>query len=51
MNESRIEEQGISPMLDTLKKLGGWPVLDESDENYVSFKWYEQTRILNVDQP
>ena len=49
MNESRIEEQGISPMLSTLEKLGGWPVLEESDENYVSFKWYEQTRILNVE--
>ena len=49
MNESRIEEQGISPMLGTLEKLGGWPVLEESDENFTSFKWYELTRKLNVE--
>ena len=49
MNESRIEALGISPMLGTLEKLGGWPVLEESDENFRSFKWYEQTRKLNVE--
>lgn len=49
MNESRIEERGISPMLGTLEELGGWPVLEESDEKFRSFKWYEQTRKLNVE--
>ena len=44
LNESRIEELGVFPMLDTLEKLNGWPVLEESDEKYESFKWYEQNK-------
>ena len=49
INEERIEELGINPMLDTLEKLGGWPVLGGTEEAFESFKWYEQTRKLNVE--
>ena len=28
MNLERLEELGVRPMLDTLKDLGGWPVLE-----------------------
>ena len=47
MNETRIEELGVQPVLDSLKALGGWPVLEEDDKDYASFKWYEQTQKLN----
>ena len=48
INETKIEELGVQPLLDSLKVFGGWPVLDEdSSKSYDSFKWYEQTTLLN----
>jgi predicted metalloendopeptidase len=47
MNETRIEELGVQPLLDTLEKLGGWPVLEKNEKSYESFKWYEQVSKLN----
>ena len=48
VNETRLEEIGVQPLLDSLKQLGGWPVL-EDDGSYESFRWYEQVRKLNVE--
>lgn len=31
MNETRIEEQGLQPMLDIMKSLGGWPCVEPID--------------------
>ena len=48
INETKIEELGVQPLLDSLKVFGGWPVLDEdSSKSYDSFKWYDQTTLLN----
>ena len=47
MNETRIEEVGLNPLLDSLKSLGGWPVLEQEKKDYASFKWFEQVRLLN----
>ena len=49
MNETQAEILGVSPILNSLKKLGGWPVLENEDKNYTSFKWYEQVRKLNLE--
>ena len=50
VNETQIEKLGVQPLQNRLKKLGGWPVLDENDvESYSSFRWYEQVRKLNVE--
>ena len=50
MNETHIEKLGVAPLLESLRKIGGWPVLGEDDESkYESFKWYEQTTKLNVE--
>ena len=47
MNETRIETLGVKPLLNSLDILGGWPVLENLDENsYESFKWYDQVRKL-----
>ena len=48
-NETHIEELGIQPLLDTLKKLGGWPVLEDDENTYESFRWYDQVRKLNAE--
>ena len=38
MNLEKIEEIGRKPLLDTLRKFGGWPVLEEKwDES--AFDW------------
>lgn len=48
VNETEIEKLGVQPLLDSLKTLGGWPVLEkDSEKSYDSFKWYEQTTLLN----
>ena len=47
INETRIETLGVKPLLNSLDILGGWPVLENLDENsYESFKWYDQVRKL-----
>ena len=39
MDLDKIEEKGLNPLLDLLKKFGGWPVL-EDNWNEANFKWY-----------
>ena len=46
INESRSEERGVKPLLNSLNTLGGWPIL-EGDKDYSTFAWYEQLYILN----
>ena len=48
-NESQAENLGVTPVLNSLKKLGGWPVLEDEDQSYASFKWYEQVKKLNIE--
>ena len=33
MNESQAEKLGVTPVLNSLKMLGGWPVLEDGDQN------------------
>ena len=47
INETKTEQLGVQPLLDSLKTLGGWPVLGDAETSYASFKWYEQTSLLN----
>ena len=46
-NETKIEELGVQPLLDSLKTLGGWPVLESDEKSYDSFKWYDQISLNN----
>ncbi|XP_011866367.1 PREDICTED: membrane metallo-endopeptidase-like 1 isoform X1 [Vollenhovia emeryi] len=39
MNKTLIEERGLTPLLDDLRKLGGWPVLDGARWNEGDFTW------------
>ncbi|XP_059488680.1 neprilysin-2 isoform X2 [Neocloeon triangulifer] len=41
MNKSLIEERGITPAKELLKKLGGWPVLEGDDWDAGSFSWLQ----------
>lgn len=34
-----IEEQGLTPLLDILRKLGGWPVLEGENWKESEFNW------------
>ena len=45
-NETRSEELGVKPLLNSLEKLGGWPLL-EADKDFSDFKWYDQLYKLN----
>lgn len=47
MNETRIEELGLNPLLDSLENVGGWPVLEQSENDYCSFQWFEQVKRLS----
>ena len=49
MNETQAEKLGVSPLLNSLSKLGGWPVIEDDDKDYSSFKWYEQVKKLNLE--
>ena len=42
MNKELIEKRGVEPLMEVLKELGGWPVLEGSKWNGDGFKWYEQ---------
>ena len=45
MDLDRLEKLGVKPMLDSLKHLGGWPVLQGDGWNYwriVKYQWWEQ---------
>ncbi|XP_045509587.1 neprilysin-2 [Colias croceus] len=39
MNRTAIEARGIQPLLDMLRNLGGWPVLDGDNWDERSFSW------------
>ncbi|CAG4955091.1 unnamed protein product [Colias eurytheme] len=41
MNRTAIEARGIQPLLDMLRNLGGWPVLDGDNWDESSFSWTE----------
>ncbi|XP_031827062.2 M13 family metallopeptidase neprilysin 2 isoform X1 [Nomia melanderi] len=41
MNKTLIEKQGLDPLLNILKKLGGWPVLEGDNWNESEFNWKE----------
>lgn len=43
MNKTAIEEQGVDPLLQMLKKLGGWPVLEGETWKEDEFDWREST--------
>jgi len=49
LNETEIEKKGVHPLLNSLNKLGGWPVLEDTERDYKSFKWFEQVRLLNIE--
>ena len=40
MDEELIEEIGLDPLKDILKKMGGWPVLEE-DWDEEAFSWID----------
>lgn len=42
MNLERLEELGVRPMLDTLKDLGGWPVLEGDGWSGKGYHWWDQ---------
>ena len=42
MNLRRLEELGVKPMLDSLKLLGGWPVVEGDDWNSNGYQWWWQ---------
>ncbi|XP_011689066.1 PREDICTED: membrane metallo-endopeptidase-like 1 isoform X4 [Wasmannia auropunctata] len=39
MNKTAIEQKGLTPLLNNLRKLGGWPVLDGEKWNEDDFIW------------
>ena len=42
MDLERLEELGVNPMLETLKELGGWPVLEGEGWSGEGYQWWEQ---------
>ena len=45
MDLDRLEELGVKPMLDSLMRLGGWPVVEGDEWNYwriIKYQWWEQ---------
>ncbi|XP_051158315.1 neprilysin-2-like isoform X2 [Leptopilina boulardi] len=39
MNANKIEQQNLNLILDLLKKIGGWPLLEGNSWNNVNFQW------------
>ena len=42
MNLEQLENLGVKPMLDSLKLLGGWPVLEGDKWDSTDYQWWEQ---------
>ena len=45
MDLDRLEELGVKPMLDSLKHIGGWPVVEGDKWNYwriIKYQWWDQ---------
>lgn len=41
MDKDRIEEQGLDPLLNVLKKMGGWPLLEGNNWKETEFRWFD----------
>ena len=41
MNREKIEEKGLTPLTDVLKRVGGWPLLEGDSWNQDGFKWFD----------
>lgn len=41
MDREKIEERGLEPLKQILRKMGGWPLLEGSSWPDEGFKWYE----------
>ena len=41
MNREKIEEKGLAPLTDVLKRMGGWPLLEGDSWNQDGFKWFD----------
>ena len=41
MDKDIIEERGVGPLINVLKAMGGWPLLEGKSWNKEGFKWYE----------
>lgn len=39
LSSGAIEARGVQPLLDMLRRLGGWPVLDANNWDEKSFSW------------
>jgi membrane metallo-endopeptidase-like protein 1 len=46
MNEQKIEELGMEPLLSGLHRMGGWPVLERAAWNEAQFSWIDTTYIF-----
>jgi neprilysin len=46
MNYELIEKRGIEPLLELLRKFGGWPLLDDDTFDSKSFDWLQLTATL-----
>lgn len=47
MDYDKLEELGVQPLLDLLKELGGWPVLDGDKWDSKDFNWVTFTHRVN----
>ena len=41
MDREKIEEKGLTPLTDVLKRVGGWPLLEGDSWNQDGFKWFD----------
>ncbi|RXG54316.1 hypothetical protein Avbf_11385 [Armadillidium vulgare] len=41
MDLERIEKNGVNPLNEIMKEMGGWPVLEGDDWNSKDFKWID----------
>ena len=46
MNEKKLNELGVQPLKEVLKKAGGWPVLEQSNWDGKDYDIWKQNIIL-----